>query len=85
MISKRLYFTQACIRKSGPCRGSSATEYLAVQVPGFTPLSELLALQAGSRLVGPGDGESFDFAQDREPVERLVDPFGIWYLKFFNC
>ena len=22
-------------------------------------------------------GESFDFAQDREPVERLVDPFGI--------
>jgi hypothetical protein len=22
-------------------------------------------------------GESFDFAQDREPVERLVEPFGI--------
>jgi hypothetical protein len=22
-------------------------------------------------------GESFDYAQDREPVERLVEPFGI--------
>jgi hypothetical protein len=22
-------------------------------------------------------GESFDFAQDREPVERLVEPFRI--------
>ncbi len=22
-------------------------------------------------------GESFDFAQDREPVERLVEPFAI--------
>jgi hypothetical protein len=30
-------------------------------------------------------GESFDFAQDREPVERLVEPFVICYLKFFNC
>jgi hypothetical protein len=29
-----------------------------------------------------GGGESFDSAQDREPVERLVEPFGIWYLKF---
>jgi hypothetical protein len=28
-------------------------------------------------------GESFDFAQNREPVERLVEPFGIWYLRFF--
>ena len=28
-------------------------------------------------------GESFDAAQDREPVERLVEPFGICYLKFF--
>ena len=27
-------------------------------------------------------GESFDFAQDREPVERLVEPFVIWCLKF---
>jgi hypothetical protein len=34
------------------------------------------------------DGESFDFAQDREPVERLVEPFvvcelelGIFYSK----
>jgi hypothetical protein len=27
-------------------------------------------------------GESFDSAQDREPVERLVEPFGIWYLCF---
>ncbi len=26
--------------------------------------------------------ESFDLAQDREPVERLVEPFGIWYLLF---
>jgi hypothetical protein len=25
-------------------------------------------------------GESFDFAQDRESVERLVEPFGIWCL-----
>jgi hypothetical protein len=25
-------------------------------------------------------GESFDFAQDREPVERLVEPFVIWIL-----
>jgi hypothetical protein len=25
-------------------------------------------------------GESFDFAQDREPVERLVEPFAIWVL-----
>jgi hypothetical protein len=25
-------------------------------------------------------GESFDFAQDREPVERLVEPFEIWFL-----
>ena len=24
-----------------------------------------------------GGGESFEFAQDREPVERLVEPFGI--------
>jgi len=27
-------------------------------------------------------GESFDFAQDREPVERLVEPFDIWDLLF---
>jgi len=27
-------------------------------------------------------GESFDFAQDREPVERLVEPFVIWVLGF---
>jgi len=27
-------------------------------------------------------GESFDVAQDREPVERLVEPFGIWCLCF---
>jgi hypothetical protein len=27
-----------------------------------------------------GGGESFDFAQDREPVERLVEPFVIYYL-----
>jgi hypothetical protein len=27
-------------------------------------------------------GESFDFAQDREPVERLVEPFDIWDLGF---
>jgi hypothetical protein len=27
-------------------------------------------------------GESFDFAQDREPVERPVEPFGIWCLLF---
>jgi hypothetical protein len=26
----------------------------------------------------------FDFAQDREPVEQLVEPFGICHLKFFN-
>jgi hypothetical protein len=25
-------------------------------------------------------GESFDSAQDREPVERLVEPFDIWDL-----
>ena len=32
-------------------------------------------------------GESFDFAQDREPVERLVEPFGICDLLFeiFDC
>ena len=28
-------------------------------------------------------GESFDFAQDREPVERLVEPFVIWDLTNF--
>jgi hypothetical protein len=27
-------------------------------------------------------GESFDFAQDRELVERLVEPFDIWDLLF---
>jgi hypothetical protein len=27
-------------------------------------------------------GESFDFAQDREPVERLVEPFDICVLDF---
>jgi hypothetical protein len=27
-------------------------------------------------------GESFDFSQDREPVERLVEPFGICDLLF---
>jgi hypothetical protein len=27
-------------------------------------------------------GESFDFAQDREPVERLVEPFDICDLQF---
>ena len=27
-------------------------------------------------------GESFDVAQDREPVERLVEPFGICDLLF---
>jgi hypothetical protein len=26
--------------------------------------------------------ESFDFAQDREPVERLVEPFGVCVLLF---
>jgi hypothetical protein len=31
-----------------------------------------------------GGGESFDLAQDREPVERLVEPFGICYLKIFT-
>ncbi len=30
--------------------------------------------------VAQGGGESFDSAQDREPVERLVEPFGICYL-----
>jgi hypothetical protein len=29
-----------------------------------------------------GGGESFDFAQDREPVERLVEPFSICVLLF---
>jgi hypothetical protein len=29
-----------------------------------------------------GGGESFDSAQDREPVERLVEPFGICVLLF---
>ena len=29
-------------------------------------------------------GESFDLAQDREPVERLVEPIGICYLKILN-
>jgi hypothetical protein len=29
-----------------------------------------------------GGGESYDFAQDREPVERLVEPFVIWILIF---
>jgi hypothetical protein len=28
-------------------------------------------------------GEFFDFAQDREPVERLVEPFVICCLEFF--
>ena len=27
-------------------------------------------------------GESFDVAQDREHVERLVEPFDIWDLSF---
>jgi hypothetical protein len=27
-------------------------------------------------------GESFDFTQDREPVEWLVEPFVFWCLKF---
>ena len=27
-------------------------------------------------------GESFDLAQDREPVERLAEPFGICVLLF---
>ena len=32
-------------------------------------------------------GESFDSAQDREPAERLVEPFGICVLLFeiSNC
>ena len=37
-------------------------------------------------------GESFDFAQDREPVERLVEPFvichlmlGIFSIQGSNC
>jgi hypothetical protein len=30
-----------------------------------------------------GGGEPFDSAQDREPVEWLVEPFGICYLKPF--
>jgi len=29
-----------------------------------------------------GGGESFDLAQDREPVERLVEPFDICDLLF---
>jgi hypothetical protein len=29
-----------------------------------------------------GGGESFDSAQDREPVERLVEPFGLCDLLF---
>ena len=29
-----------------------------------------------------GGGESFDLAQDREPVQRLVEPFGIYVLLF---
>jgi hypothetical protein len=29
-------------------------------------------------------GESFDFAQDCEPVERPVEPFVIWCLGFGN-
>jgi len=29
-----------------------------------------------------GGVESFDLAQDREPVERLVEPFGICVLLF---
>ena len=30
-----------------------------------------------------GGRESFDLAQDREPVDRLVEPFDICDLKFF--
>jgi hypothetical protein len=30
------------------------------------------------------DGESFDSAQDRERVERPVEPLGIWVLGFWN-
>jgi hypothetical protein len=30
-------------------------------------------------------GESFDFAQDREPVERPVEPFGISGLSGLGC
>ena len=41
-------------------------------------------LEALDRLA-QGGGESLDLAQDREPVERLVEPFGICYLKFFKC
>jgi len=29
-----------------------------------------------------GGGEPLDFAQDREPVERLVEPFGICNFRF---
>jgi hypothetical protein len=29
-----------------------------------------------------GGGESFDLAQDREPVDRLVEPFDICVLLF---
>jgi len=30
-------------------------------------------------------GESFDFAQDREPVERLAEPFRISSFEFPDC
>ena len=38
-------------------------------------------LEALDRLTQSG-GEPFDPAQDREPVERLVEPFGICVLLF---
>ena len=38
-------------------------------------------LEALDRLA-QGGGESLDLAQDREPVERLVEPFDIWNLLF---
>ena len=39
---------------------------------------DLFDLEALDRLAQ--GGESFDSAQDREPVERLVEPFDIWFL-----
>jgi hypothetical protein len=38
-------------------------------------------LEALDRLA-QGGGKSIDSAQDREPAERLAEPFGIWVLLF---
>jgi hypothetical protein len=61
-----------------PDESENSTFYETIDIGILNLLFDSFDLEALDRLAQ--GGASFDFAQDREPVERLVEPFVIWEL-----